>query len=317
MRSGILSLSEAASSFKTALNMCHNDSQAFVVATSGVAGVGGPEMKLVTESKKHARELLDAAYEATARLKENEDVSSSDVKSLEEHVRAYYDLNDVATVSRLSLQTMRYHLDEATKLFATLKPYLAALPAERGDTTRGPRSRRVFIVHGRDEENKNALKEMLVRWGFDPIILSEQPNKGRHLLEKLLVHTSDVGFVFVLMTPDDVATTREDFGKLVVAVFSDIVREVAGGALPDSADLLRRLREIFRPRVRQNVMFEYGLCVGSLRKENVCVLVGSDGLEIPSDVLGYGYLRFEKTVSECEPQIRCELEAAGYDVAKN
>lgn len=308
-----LPLSEVISSFMAALEMCHSDSEALLAATSHI---GGPTMELVTSSKKHARELLNRVYEVTARLGGKEGVSASDLKSLEDHVRVYYDGNDVGTVSRMSMQTNRHHLEEATKLFALLKPHLTVNAVEKHTAALAPTSRRVFIVHGRDEENKKGLKDMLVRWGFDPIILSEQANRGRHLLEKLLKHTSDVGFAFVLMTPDDVAATRDDFGRLIVEVFEELVSEATGKASSDRANLIRRLREIFRPRVRQNVMFEYGLCIATLGKENVCVLVGSEGLEIPSDVLGYSYLRFEKTVSECEQQIMRELEAAGYDLPK-
>jgi hypothetical protein len=119
------------------------------------------------------------------------------------------------------------------------------------------------------------------------------------------------------MTPDDVAATREDFGKLIGGIFGSLVDAVKGRASYDQVDFIRLANELFRPRVRQNVIFEYGLCIGSLGKENVCVLVESDGLEIPSDVLGYGYIPFKKTVSECEKQIRRELEAAGYTLPKS
>jgi predicted nucleotide-binding protein len=309
---GSLSLSELASSFKTALERCYKDLQAANSASSLEAAAFGSGMKLPTESKSHALELLDTAYEMTVRLKEKENVSEPDIKSLEDHVRAYYDLNNLAAVSQESKQNMLYHLDEATKLFMSMKHHLTAFPAQGRGAAGAPTSRKVFIVHGRDEENKNSLKDMLVRWSFDPIILSEQPNRGRHLLEKLLDHTSDVGFAFVLMTPDDVAATREDFGKLIGEIFGSFVDAVKGRASYDQVDFIRLANELFRSRVRQNVIFEYGLCIGSLGKENVCVLVESNELEIPSDVLGYGHIPFKKTVSECEEQIKRELEAAGY-----
>jgi hypothetical protein len=69
------------------------------------------------------------------------------------------------------------------------------------------------------------------------------------------------------------------------------------------------------PRVRQNVSFEYGLCIGVLGRENVCVLLQSwkgGALEIPSDVLGFSYIQFMKDVSERKEDIRRELLAAGY-----
>ena len=79
--------------------------------------------------------------------------------------------------------------------------------------------------------------------------------------------------------------------------------------------IAQRVLKGMKARVRQNVMFEYGLCIGSLGPDRVCVLVqkvkGAE-LEIPSDVLGHGYTPFEQDLSECKEQIKRELVAAGY-----
>ena len=203
----------------------------------------------------------------------------------------------------------------------SLKPYLAERAAAR-EMVSTPTSKKVFIVHGKDEDNKNALKNMLIRWVFDPIILAEQPNRGRVLIEKLLDHTSDIGFVFVLMTGDDVAAAKSDFQDFMAdlsQVDTNVYVTTGMGQtrrLHSAESLVHRAKEIFKPRVRQNVIFEYGLCIGNLGRKNVCVLVRGEPLEIPSDVLGYGHIPFEKAVSECEEQIRRELEAAGYKPRK-
>jgi hypothetical protein len=60
--------------------------------------------------------------------------------------------------------------------------------------------RKIFIVHGKHESSKNTLENMSREWGLEPVVLAEQPNRGRVLLNKLLDHTSDVGFAFVIMT---------------------------------------------------------------------------------------------------------------------
>jgi len=75
---------------------------------------------------------------------------------------------------------------------------------------------------------------------------------------------------------------------------------------------------LFRLRVRQNVMFEYGLCIGALKREKVCPLVkkGPPTIEIPSDILGYGYPSFADSVLECKEAIRRELEVVGYHLRK-
>jgi predicted nucleotide-binding protein/uncharacterized protein YegP (UPF0339 family) len=167
-----------------------------------------------------------------------------------------------------------------------------------------PRSKKIFIVHGRDEGNKNILREMLLRWGLQPIILAEEPNRGRTLIEKLIDHTSDVGYVFVIMTADDAGALRSEF--------HDFADRLIVGRQATTLSILDDLNRIIKPRVRQNVIFEYGLCVGSVGRYRVCLLVEKDNIEIPTDVLGYGYYAFKEKVSECETQIRKELEAVGY-----
>ena len=198
------------------------------------------------------------------------------------------------------IKDRQYSIDQVAKAFLSLKPYLVD-GATKGRKTILP-SRRVFIVHGKDEKNKDSLRDMLSRWGFEPIILAEQPNRGRVLIEKLLDHTSDVGFVFVLMAPDDVGSTEHDY--------YDFLGEITMKDYTDNTEGLVNISP-FKYRVRQNVIFEYGLCIGSLGRERVCVLLGGDR-KTPSDLLGYGYTQFKDNVSECKQKIELELKAVGY-----
>ena len=63
-------------------------------------------------------------------------------------------------------------------------------------------NRKVFVVHGHAEKPKQAVGDFLRSVGLEPIILHEQPNQGRTIIEKFEKH-SDVGFAVVLLTPDD------------------------------------------------------------------------------------------------------------------
>jgi len=63
-------------------------------------------------------------------------------------------------------------------------------------------NRKVFVVHGRDEAPREAVARFLERLGFQPIILHEQANQGRTVIEKVENH-SDVGFAVIILTPDD------------------------------------------------------------------------------------------------------------------
>ena len=86
-------------------------------------------------------------------------------------------------------------------------------------------SRNVFVVHGRDNAAKESVARFLEKLGLHPIILHEHADRGRTVIEKFEAH-SNVGFVVVLLTPDD------------------------EGRLRDSEEL--------ELRARQNVIFELG-----------------------------------------------------------
>jgi predicted nucleotide-binding protein len=62
----------------------------------------------------------------------------------------------------------------------------------------------VFIVHGHDEEMKQAVARTLSDLDLKPIILHEQPNEGKTVIEKFEKH-ADTGFAVVLLSSDDMA----------------------------------------------------------------------------------------------------------------
>jgi predicted nucleotide-binding protein len=152
-----------------------------------------------------------------------------------------------------------------------------------------PRPRRIFIVHGHGEL-RNELARLLTKLKFEPIILTEQPDSGLTVKEKLLAQVTDVGFAFILYTPDDVGG-------------------VQGGRTRLS-------------RARQNVVFEHGLLIGILGKTRVCAIIqegrpGVQGIELFSDLHGELQKRisFNQSMQDTLgiPLAR-ELMAAGYDV---
>ena len=150
-----------------------------------------------------------------------------------------------------------------------------------------PYSRRVFIVHGHDGELKNELARLLDRLQFEPVILHELADRGDTIFAKLTGEMSDVGFAFVLLTPDDV-----------------------GGSGPPSDTL--------KPRARQNVVFEHGLFVGHLRSDRVCAITKGE-VELPSDLHGVLYKPIHSggSLATITFDIVKELRAAGYEVDAN
>ncbi|WP_454776422.1 TIR domain-containing protein [Janthinobacterium tructae] len=112
-------------------------------------------------------------------------------------------------------------------------------------------SRKIFIVHGHDSAAQQTVARFIERIGFEAIILSEQANQGRTIIEKIEAH-GDVGFAVVLLTPDDV-----------------------GGKTADT----------LQPRARQNVLLELGYFLSRLGRSRVCTLAKGN-LEIPTDFAG-------------------------------
>lgn len=141
-------------------------------------------------------------------------------------------------------------------------------------------SKKVFVVHGHDNEAKETVARFLERLKLEPIILHEQANEGRTVIEKFEVH-ADVAFAVVLLTPDDV-----------------------GALATERANL--------KPRARQNVVLELGYFLGKLKRSRVCALY-KQGVEIPSDYQGVLYIELDPA-GGWFVKLAQELSAAGIPI---
>lgn len=144
-------------------------------------------------------------------------------------------------------------------------------------------SNKIFIVHGRDEHLRTQVENVLRALGLEPIILQEQANIGKTIIEKI-EECTDVGFGIVLYTPCDEGRLKSEDGEL-------------------------------KPRARQNVVLEHGYLMGKLGRERVCCLV-SDDVEFPSDIQGVVYTS-AKNVGQWKYDLAKELKAAGFDIDMN
>jgi predicted nucleotide-binding protein len=147
-----------------------------------------------------------------------------------------------------------------------------------------PLSNRVFIVHGHHEGARESVARLMEKLTLDPIILHEQANRGKTIIEKFIDY-SDVGFAVVLLTADD-----------------------CGGKVGSDVDS-------YRSRARQNVILELGFFLGRIGRERVCALY-EEGVEIPSDYDGVLFIPLDKS-GGWRLLLGRELRAAGLDVDLN
>ena len=102
-----------------------------------------------------------------------------------------------------------------SSLLKALELTRSALDSDDYGELRGPASlhasrtlsNRVFVVHGHDSELKTDVERFLHEIGLEPVVLHRQPDEGATIIEKFEKH-ADVGFAFVLLTPDEVAHSR-------------------------------------------------------------------------------------------------------------
>jgi hypothetical protein len=65
----------------------------------------------------------------------------------------------------------------------------------------------IFVVHGHDDAAKTEVARCIERAGLKAVILHEQPNEGKTIIEKFEKHGATVGFAVIIATPDDFGGT--------------------------------------------------------------------------------------------------------------
>ncbi|TWU23466.1 putative nucleotide-binding protein containing TIR-like domain protein [Novipirellula galeiformis] len=151
-------------------------------------------------------------------------------------------------------------------------------------TLASPKSnRKVFVVHGHDNETKQTVARFLENLGLEAVILHERSSGGMTLIEKFEEH-SDVAYAVVLMTPDDLGAAKAKVDKL-------------------------------NARARQNVVFELGYFMGKLGRKHVAAILRGD-IERPSDYDGIVYIAYDFN-DGWKLLLAKELKEAGLDVDLN
>lgn len=145
-------------------------------------------------------------------------------------------------------------------------------------------NKKVFIVHGHDSGLKNDIDIFLRNIGLEPIVLHRQADEGLTIIEKFEKH-SDVVYAFILLTPDDIATTVELFNS-------------------------NEPTKNWEFRARQNVIFEFGYFVAKLGRRNVCCIY-KEGVMLPNDISGLLYKKVTESIDSIGYEIIKELKNVG------
>jgi predicted nucleotide-binding protein len=138
----------------------------------------------------------------------------------------------------------------------------------------------IFIVHGSDTTRAQLVARAVERaTDREVVILREQPNGGRTIIEKFEDHAQEASYAIVLITADD-----------------------QGGPAHKPS----------RPRGRQNVIFEMGYFYGRIGRKRVCVLL-DPGVEQPSDMSGIVYVDFGND-GAWKSELFREMHHAGFQI---
>lgn len=177
----------------------------------------------------------------------------------------------------LKLQTLKDILSERLEDSEEASQEGSTKPEARVNT------RHVFVVHGHDDGLKETVARYLSKLELTPVVLHEQPNQGKTIIEKF-EHHSAVDFAVVLFTPDDVGFPAGE-------------------------------EEQARPRARQNVVLELGFFMAALGRHRVCVL-HSGNIELPSDYSGVLYLPLDAS-GAWRYLLAKEMRASGMQIDLN
>jgi hypothetical protein len=114
----------------------------------------------------------------------------------------------------------------------------------------------VFIIHGHDDSLITDVKQCVTEIGLSPIVLREQPDAGKTIVEKLELWLGNCKCAVVLYTPCDTGKASKDTD--------------------------------FENRARQNVVYEHGLFQGYLGRKRIIVLRKGNTV-MPGDCSGVVY----------------------------
>lgn len=174
-------------------------------------------------------------------------------------------------------------LDTAILYLKSYQPEISSTEKQKSTPTQSiTNTNSIFIVHGRNDGVKAQVSNLLLKLGLNPIILHEQTNQGKTIIEKFETN-ANVSAAIVLFTDDDLGKYKDD--------------------------------ENLESRARQNVIFEAGYFIGKLGRSKTIIL-NSPNIKIPSDLQGYVYIELDNK-ERWHFDLARELKGIGFDIDLN
>ena len=200
---------------------------------------------------------------------------------------------DPATIPRFfksaisqDIQLQTGSTEELDALAAYIEKRREKARQKRAAKNDGPRSNKIFVVHGHDHHARSEIEIFLRDIGLEPIVLERALNEGSPTIIEKFLKYSDVDYAVVLLTPDDKAISERD----------------------------RPRGKNWEHRARQNVIFELGYFIGRMGAKRVCC-VYKEGVTPPSDISNFVWQMYSQHVREIKFELVRELTKAGYAVS--
>ena len=200
--------------------------------------------------------------------------------------------------------------EERVKGFSNVTHLLWDVTEEELTTTahaiRIDKKDKVFIGHGRDLKEALELQKYLRDdLKVDALMFEDLKKKSgcKTIIELLDYFKENVGYAFIIFTPDDYGCLCEEFDELINRLYRDKKKS--------RTEVIDEINGVLKKRARENVVFELGLFIGALPRDKVCYLLQKDVADTPSNMDGVLHEPFGKSISDTFIAITEKLKNAG------
>lgn len=155
---------------------------------------------------------------------------------------------------------------------------------------RDSEDKEIFIVYGHEKASKEQLQLVLKTLDLNHSMVTNDTSLT--IIEALEQKITEINCGIVLLTPDDLAISKQQYEK------------------HKSED---KIDDKLMYRARQNVILEMGMLLSRLGRENIIILLKGQ-VEYPSDMSGIFYLPYQEHISEIVNKLVDRLTKLGFKI---